>query len=190
MTTRPPTRRKGRVLRPAEDALWRLVAQDVAPLPGRAPPPLLPETEPQPAIPQIPSSTELPLPPPRPPQIGRPASFDITLKRRLARGQRAIDASIDLHGMTQAQAHTALLRFVHHQVEHGASIALVITGKGERSAVESDSGRGVLRRLTPLWLKQPEFLPYVVAVQAAHFNHGGDGALYIHLRRARKVVRP
>ena len=103
-------------------------------------------------------------------------------KQRLARGRSPIDARLDLHGMTQAQAHAALARFLGHAQAEGAKFVLVITGTGARDAAGE---RGVLRRQVPLWLHLPEFRPYVLGFEPAHIGHGGEGALYVRLRRRR-----
>jgi DNA-nicking Smr family endonuclease len=103
-------------------------------------------------------------------------------KQRLARGTLDIDARIDLHGKTQSQAHAALLRFLQRAQHDGARFALVITGKGVRA---QEGERGVLKRQVPLWLRLPEFRAYVVGSEDAHIGHGGEGALYLRLRRAR-----
>jgi DNA-nicking Smr family endonuclease len=105
-------------------------------------------------------------------------------KQRLARGSIEIDARIDLHGRTQGEAHTALLRFLHRAQRDGARYVLVITGKGTRAGNES-SERGVLKRQVPLWLRLPEFRGYVVGFEDAQIGHGGEGALYVRLRRVR-----
>jgi DNA-nicking Smr family endonuclease len=113
------------------------------------------------------------------------APFDRRLKQRVARGRDAIDARIDLHGMTQQQAHAALLRFLRRAQAEDAKVVLVVTGKGG-GKMESDRGeRGVLRRQVPLWLELPEFRHFVVGFGEAHVSHGGQGALYVRLRRAR-----
>jgi DNA-nicking Smr family endonuclease len=103
-------------------------------------------------------------------------------KQRLARGTLDIDARIDLHGKTQSQAHAALLRFLQAAQRDGAKFVLVITGKGARA---QEGERGVLKRQVPLWLKLPEFRGYVVGFEDAHIGHGGEGALYVRLRRVR-----
>ncbi|RAI44061.1 Smr/MutS family protein [Rhodoplanes roseus] len=101
--------------------------------------------------------------------------------RRLVRGHTDIDARIDLHGMTQAEAHAALRAFVWRAQGSGARYVLVITGKGG----EGDGlGRGVLRRQVPLWLQLPEFRTCVAGFDAA-VGHGGAGALYVRIRRPR-----
>jgi DNA-nicking Smr family endonuclease len=74
-----------------------------------------------------------------------------------------------------------LLRFLQAAQRDGAKFVLVITGKGARAQDE----RGVLKRQVPLWLKLPEFRAYVVGFEEAHIGHGGEGALYVRLRRAR-----
>jgi DNA-nicking Smr family endonuclease len=113
------------------------------------------------------------------------AQFDRRLRQRVARGQATIDARLDLHGMTQTQAHAALLRFVAKAQAQGATLALVVTGKGAGAGAEGTaaSERGVLRRQVPLWLSLPEFRRFVVSFEQAHGSHGGEGALYLRLRR-------
>jgi DNA-nicking Smr family endonuclease len=113
-----------------------------------------------------------------------PESLGRRQKQRLARGVDEIDARIDLHGRTQSEAHTALLVFLRQAQAHGAKFVLVITGKGARAG-DDWSERGVLKRQVPLWLKLPEFRAYVVGFEDAHAGHGGQGALYVRLRRAR-----
>jgi DNA-nicking Smr family endonuclease len=103
-------------------------------------------------------------------------------KQRLARGIERIAWRLDLHGKTQSEAHAALLNFLRRAQAEGAKFALVITGKGA-GAWAADRDRGVLRRQVPLWLKQSEFRSCVIAFETAHAAHGGEGALYIHVRR-------
>ena len=104
-------------------------------------------------------------------------------KSHLARGKKDIDARLDLHGMTQARAHRALLNFLHHASDNGMSFVLVITGKGR--TVEPGAERGLLKRMVPEWLGLPEFRSVVVGFEQAHIGHGGEGALYVRVRRAR-----
>jgi DNA-nicking Smr family endonuclease len=114
------------------------------------------------------------------------APLDRRLRQRLARGRDGIEARIDLHGMTQREAHAALLSFLRRAQTDGAKIALVVTGKGRREdARDGAAERGVLRRQVPMWLALPEFRPFVVGFDAAHVSHGGEGALYVRLRRIR-----
>ncbi len=109
------------------------------------------------------------------------APIDRRAKQRLARGTQAIDARIDLHGRTQGEAHAALLRFLHRAQANGAKTVLVITGKGRTPVSE----RGVLKRQVPMWLALPEFRSLVVGFGDAAIGHGGEGALYVRVRRAR-----
>lgn len=89
-----------------------------------------------------------------------------------------IDKTLDLHGMTQAAAHQALLRFVATAMRQEKRTLLVITGKGSRLA-----GGGVLRRLLPLWLEEPPLRAKVLACTPARIEDGGDGAFYVRLRK-------
>jgi DNA-nicking Smr family endonuclease len=108
------------------------------------------------------------------------------LKQRVARGREPIDARLDLHGLTQTKAYAALLGFLRGAQADGARIALVVTGKGSRTgAPDTGAERGVLRRQVPMWLSLPEFRRFVVGFEDAHVGHGGEGALYVRLRRAR-----
>jgi DNA-nicking Smr family endonuclease len=105
-------------------------------------------------------------------------------KQKLARGTEPIDARIDLHGLTQSEAHHALLHFLRRAQGDGHKFALVITGKG-RIKFETEREAGVLRREVPRWLRLKEFRDYVVGYEPAHVGHGGEGALYVRLRRSR-----
>jgi DNA-nicking Smr family endonuclease len=106
-------------------------------------------------------------------------------KQRVARGREPIDARLDLHGLTQMQAHAALLRFLRRAQADGARIALIVTGKGASKSGEALE-RGILKRQVPLWLSLPEFRSLVVGFEDAHTGHGGAGALYVRLRRAQR----
>ncbi len=110
------------------------------------------------------------------------AQFDRRLRQRVARGHTAIDVRLDLHGMTQAQAHAALLHFLTQAQAQDAKLALVVTGKG-MGAAGAPPERGVLRRQVPFWLSLSEFRRFIVSFQEAHASHGGEGALYLRLRR-------
>jgi DNA-nicking Smr family endonuclease len=60
---------------------------------------------------------------------------------------------------------------------------LVITGKGTGGS--NHGGRGVLKRMVPQWLGQPEFRSMIISLEPASIAHGGEGALYIRLRKLR-----
>src|SRR6476661_4578267 len=105
-------------------------------------------------------------------------------KKRIARGNHAIDGRLDLHGMTQAEAHDALFGFLRAKQARGAKVVLVITGKGARGS-DDGGGRGVLKRMVPMWLGMPDFRGLIVGFESAAIGHGGEGALYVSLRKAR-----
>ena len=168
-----------------EKRLWAYVARSARPLPGKKPPPLPlePKSEPseEPALPsiQMPRPSHLhPVPRSLPPLV----MLDRRTRRDVARGQFDIDARIDLHGMRQAEAHRALLGFLHHAHALRYKLVLVITGKG-RGDFEPDRERGVLRRLVPHWLADPSMRRLVIGYEPAAIGHGGDGALYVRLRK-------
>jgi DNA-nicking Smr family endonuclease len=124
-------------------------------------------------------------PPPMPPTPPL-APLERRLKQRVARGRAPIDARIDLHGFTQNEAYVALLRFLERAQADGRRIVLVVTGKGGGGRPhDRASERGVLRRQVPHWLELPEFRALVTGFDNAHAGHGGDGALYLRLRRRR-----
>jgi DNA-nicking Smr family endonuclease len=104
-------------------------------------------------------------------------------RSRVAKGRNEIDARLDLHGRTLAQAHGVLLRFLNRAQADGATLVLVITGKGRVSGEGRETG--ALRREVPHWLTLPELRNVVLGFEAAHVGHGGEGALYVRLRRGR-----
>ncbi len=113
------------------------------------------------------------------------APLEEKTRRRLARGAVEIEARIDLHGMRQERAFSALSAFLRSQQASGARIVLVVTGKGR----EGSEGRGVLRESVPHWLAGGELRPFVVGFEEAHRRHGGGGALYVRIRRRRAAGR-
>ena len=175
-----------------EQALWQAITRSVVPLKRRrkhAAPPKAAAAPKLQSPPRLPPASSLravavvqkpaPKPTPKEPVL---APIDRRSKQKLARGTQAIDARIDLHGRTQGEAHVVLLRFLHRAQANGAKTVLVITGKGGRS----DSGRGVLKRQVPMWLALPEFRALVVGFGDAAIGHGGEGALYVRVRRVRE----
>jgi DNA-nicking Smr family endonuclease len=114
------------------------------------------------------------------------APLERRLKQRVARGRERIDARIDLHGMTQSEAHAALFDFLQRVRADGGKIALVVTGKGgARGERDGTFERGVLKRQVPNWLSLPQFRSLIVGFDDASIGHGGQGALYVRLRRPR-----
>jgi DNA-nicking Smr family endonuclease len=123
-------------------------------------------------------------PPPKSPQL---SAYDEKERRRLGKNPELIEARLDLHGYRQREAHTALRSFLLSCAARGLRHVLIITGKGtaiERQRDFYGEERGVLRRLVPQWLSEPELRGMVVSYTASHIRHGGEGALYVRLRRA------
>ena len=87
-----------------------------------------------------------------------------------------IDARLDLHGLTQVEAHARLIAFLKEAQARGNRCVLVITGRALRSG-------GTLRTATPRWLDEPPLRAMVLTYAPASLQHGGDGALYVLLRR-------
>jgi DNA-nicking Smr family endonuclease len=157
--------------------------RNVAPLPGRAPVQdrgrparNAPETgavqSGTAAKPKL-ESKPVPAPP-----LDAFAGVDRATAERLKRGQRAIEARLDLHGMTQAEAHRALAGFVSGSRAAGRRCVLVITGHGRMTS-------GVLRHAVPRWLNEPDLRRHLLAMAPARPQHGGHGALYLLLRKDR-----
>ena len=111
---------------------------------------------------------------------GEKAGIDGAPRRRLVQGQIPSEARLDLHGLTAAQAERRLVRFVDQAARTGVRCVLVITGKGSE-------GKGVLRRLVPLWLKTAPLSGQILAISQALQADGGEGALYVMLRRKRQA---
>jgi DNA-nicking Smr family endonuclease len=176
-----PPRRK-RNLSEEERALWESVAKQTKPLRKK---PLLAEAPAGTQNAATPAANKpgpkplkiAPAPKPEPPPLGRRE------RSQLSRGRKEIEARLDLHGMTQARAHRALSSFLQRAHRDGFTFVLVITGKGRTTGPESE--RGILRRQVPQWLSLPEFRSLVVGFEEAHIGHGGEGALYVRIRRAK-----
>ncbi|MDO8879132.1 MAG: Smr/MutS family protein [Pseudolabrys sp.] len=192
--SRDGKRRRG--LTYEDRVLWTTVAKSIKPLrvaaksvaddigdavreAPKAPKPLPPGKQPP--------KFKKPVPAPRtiaPAAIAKPAApamepLTRRMKQRVAKGKHTIDARLDLHGFTQHEAHSVLLRFLRTAHDRDARLVLVITGKGRGGEI------GVLRRQVPHWLGLPEFRDYVIGFEDAHVAHGGEGALYVRVRRGR-----
>jgi DNA-nicking Smr family endonuclease len=116
-----------------------------------------------------------------------PSGINGATQERLRRGLMEPDARIDLHGMTQAAAHRALFTWLRSAHKSGHRLVLVITGKGnprnDENAPWMMSPHGVLKQMVPRWLKEAELAALIASVRPAHAKHGGDGALYVYLRK-------
>jgi DNA-nicking Smr family endonuclease len=163
-----PSRAHG--LRPEEKRLWQ-AAMGQAPIPRQTPRSLPRAAEPSAAAPN-----PLPVRRPNPIVSGPPGAIEPNRQRRLVREREPIGARIDLHGLDQDRARAALQQFILASHAAGHRAVLVITGKGVR-------GDGVLRRLTPEWLAAPPLRAMVAGLAWADRRHGGEGALYVALKR-------
>ncbi len=183
----------GRPLSAEERALWRHVTEtvnrtaplDVDPDESAPPPPARPHATPR---------RRAHLPPPdvpatkAPPALthGGSVGMDGKTARRLKRGKLMIDARLDLHGHTQRAAHDALTGFIARGIDRGHRTVLVITGKGDPVA-----GRpGVLKDMVPRWLNEMPIRQWVSGFSYAAVKDGGEGALYIRLKRTRSGGSP
>jgi DNA-nicking Smr family endonuclease len=188
-----PPRRK-RALSEAERELWESVAKQTKPLrkkpraaKAQAPPPAEAKSVPARPAPKPPPAARpaKAAPPVQPPAAPPLAPLGRRERSQLSRGKKDIDARLDLHGMTQHRAHHALFAFLQRANSDGLTFVLVITGKGRVTGPESE--RGVLRRQVPQWLSLPEFRSLVVGFEEAHIGHGGEGALYVRVRRRSRI---
>jgi len=161
--------------------LWSTITRSIAPLKGRKRAEDAAEIAPaETRSTARPAASPAATPPRRttPPPL---APIDRRTKQRLARGATEIGGRLDLHGLTQAEAHAALARFLHGAQARDVKVVLVITGKGGSDG----EGRGVLKRQVPLWLEGPELRSLVIGYDNAGIGHGGAGALYVRVRRGR-----
>jgi DNA-nicking Smr family endonuclease len=119
------------------------------------------------------------------------AGLDGRTQERLKRGLLEPQARLDLHGLTEANAHRALAAFLRNASARGLRLVVVITGKGAKTPAPDEpfemnyERRGVLKQMTPRWLAEPELARFVADVRTAHRKHGGGGALYVYLRKPR-----
>ena len=106
--------------------------------------------------------------------------------KRLTRGAVIPDSSIDLHGHTLASAHAMLDRGLERAIGRGDRLLLLVTGKPPRPESERPHARGAIRAAIADWLAGSRHADHIAAVRGAHPRHGGQGALYIVLRRPRE----
>ena len=177
-----------RPLRPDERHIWGMVASTVHPLPGRA----TPKPEPSDSFPSpswggtgreatgVGKPSALPtrpgLRPGHPPHEGEGKPIEPNRRHRIAKARDPIGARLDLHGLTQDRARATLEQFLARAWDEGFRAVLVITGKGVQ-------GDGVLKRAAPEWLAAPHLAHIVAGISDAARHHGGEGALYVALKR-------
>ena len=194
-------RRKPRQIRPDELDLWNKVIAHAEPMHPSRPVPAEPKPAPVKQGPAMPAQksfrvgeTSTPAAPKHDlaPKIDaqlrqQPVRMDPKRFGQMKKGRLTPEARLDLHGLTLAQAHPALLRFILDAVAEDRRLVLVITGKGR---VRDESGpmperHGVLRHQVPHWLHSMPLKPHVLQIAEAHVKHGGAGAYYVYLRRMR-----
>lgn len=196
--------RRRRPLRPDEEDLWQSVVRTATPLhPDK--------TKPLQRLLSDPAVAPQPVPSPPPIEAFRlgekavtaarhdlaaplsdrlaaaPLRMDAKAFARMSRGKLGPEARIDLHGLTLAEAHPELIRFILNAHAGGLRLVLVITGKGRKAGDETAMPQriGALKHQVPVWLHQPPLGPAVLQVAEAHLRHGGAGAYYVYLRRPR-----
>lgn len=172
-----------------DERIWAQVARTAKPLrrscslaavrEKKARPVASPSAKPK-KSPEPPSRTA---PQPRPPSPAPQVAVDRRSARQIATGRLEIDARLDLHGLYQSQAHARLRGFIAHAQDRGARHVLIITGKGGAAPQTGDGERGVLKRSVPVWLTEPPLNTIVLGWSPAHRRHGGDGALYVRLKK-------
>lgn len=205
--SRRPTSGRSRLLSDEDVALWSHVTRGIDPVsvkrrvhakaqpPPEIPPPHAPDEPARQPPPRV-AATHIPRPTPVKPapaaaKTATPGALARRQVRKLAGGHTDIDARVDLHGLYQDEAYGVLRRFLLRCYASGHRNVLVITGKGG-APVRDDSEpwgqreRGVLRRNVPRWLAEPELSAIVVSYTTAHARHGGEGAIYVVLRNARR----
>ena len=167
-----------RALKGEERALWREAMRGVRPLRGKARAHVSAKakakTKAEEPNQPPPSAALAAAPSPARGEESGWGSLDRRTAQKLKRGSIAIEARLDLHGMTQSDAHAALTRFIAHAQKRGTRAVLVITGKS-----------GVLHGAVPRWLEEGDNRARILALSRARAQHGGEGALYIFLRRQR-----
>lgn len=186
----------GRRLTPQERALWRSAMRDVnrtacageapamsgdcgvrSPTPLKAPAPLLSKSRTGGAVKGAPIA-------PHHPNVF--SAGDPGFERRVRRGRMAVERAIDLHGMTQRAAHSALLDFIGRARAEGRRCVLVVTGKGSSGPVHplaDRAPRGVIRTRFREWVNEPVLRSAIVRVSPAHPRDGGGGAFYVFLKK-------
>lgn len=181
-----------RPLDPEEKAAWDRVKATVKPLEPLSPKPHIAEPA-EPAPPPMAKRKRVAAASPPGQQQKRPAApvaehrqgLDSHWDRRLKRGAMAPDLHLDLHGLGLDHAYGRLDHAIEQAVATGARSILLVTGRARAHDRASGSGRGAIRAAIHDWLAASRHAGHIAAVRGAHPRHGGDGALYIILKRGR-----
>lgn len=177
-----------RRLYPEEDAAWGRVMATVRPL--RAVAAVIPPARVMAQAGKPMRAPPAPVPPAPVPARPKPkaqpgVTLDGSWDRKLGRGAVIPDSAIDLHGHTLASAHAMLDAGLERAIRRGDRVLLLVTGKPPRPESERPHARGAIRAAVADWLAASRFADAIAAVRGAHPRHGGQGALYIVLRRPR-----
>lgn len=181
-----------RPLTPDEAALWARVMASVRPIRPRAAPsaplvavaPAPAARSPAPNVPPV----KKPAAPRAPVSAARPipgTTLDGSWDKQLSRGLVSPDRSIDLHGHNLETAYALLDSALERSVREGDRVVLLVTGKPPVPSSQRPHARGAIRAAVGDWLAGSRHAGSIAAVRGAHPRHGGNGALYIILRRSR-----
>ena len=177
-----------RSLSRAEKSLWKAYTRDVTPIGADYPAELTEEESDRIdsiSLSKTRSKIRSKTPPPsqtsapKPLDVGQVSDIDRSTARKFTAGRLPVEACLDLHGLNQEQAHGRLDRFIEQAHSRGLRCVLVITGKGRQSGI------GVLKTQVPMWLNMPRLRPHILAFSHARRRDGGEGALYVLIRRKR-----
>lgn len=172
-------------IKPVDDGAWAEAVLGVKKLPEVEPKPSAPliidEITPGINYQKVYSGDSL-----QPLKIGDTANIDRRTAEKFKRGEWPIQRRLDLHGLTEKNAYQEVEKFITEAYRQGLRCVLLITGKGSpRNPEDWYETRGILREQVPHWLNNPELRPLILAFSYALPADGGEGALYILLRRAR-----
>jgi DNA-nicking Smr family endonuclease len=179
-----------RRLAPEEAALWQKVIASVTPMAGKkavaAPVAAAPLAAAKPVA-KMPKAAPLPPPAPPPRTAHSANTLDGSWDRQLSRGLVSPESAIDLHGHSLASAYDRLDRGLEQAIAQGDRVLLLVTGKPPRAESERPHARGAIRSAVGDWLASSRHSGRIAAVRGAHPRHGGNGALYIVLRRPNRT---
>ncbi len=169
-----------------DQELWDYATQDVTPI-KQSKSITVPKAQTKKQAPKQKSKPSYPIRNETPQSTPHPHQTDRKTAQKLKRGQIPIDATLDLHGMSKSKAYAALQRFITTSVHEGCKCVLIITGKGRprTNTPLSAAKPGILKTQTPQWLSEPHLQSYILQTQIAKPKHGGEGAIYVLLRKKR-----
>lgn len=110
---------------------------------------------------------------------GHARGLDPRVVRRLRRGEFAIQAHVDLHGLVKDEAKTELETFLTRSRQQGRRCVLVVHGRG----LHSKDQVPVLKEALKRWMHTARFARHVLGFATARPHDGGAGAIYVLLKR-------